>query len=63
MNWDPARPRVTEELGDSVVACGAFGLILGTALRNPAIGVFLGLIVGAMVDGALVARDLARSQA
>jgi uncharacterized protein YqgC (DUF456 family) len=51
------RPSVREDFGDSLVACGALGLIAGTFLHNPSIGVIFGLILGAVVDAVLVVRQ------
>lgn len=56
MNDGWIRPDAPEDLGDSVVAFGALGLIAGTALGNPSIGVICGLILGAMADGLLIVR-------
>lgn len=56
MNDGWVRPTAPEDMGDSLVACGAIGLIAGTALHNPFIGVVCGLILGALADSLLVLR-------
>lgn len=59
MNDDWIRPRASEDFGDAFIVSGCLGLILGTALGNPSIGVIAGLIVGAIADG-LIAGEVVR---
>ncbi len=55
-------PRVSEDFGDAFIAAGFLGLIAGTALGNPSMGVICGLIAGAVTDGLIVAKaERARS--
>lgn len=57
MNDGWIRPSAPEDFGDSLVACGAVGLIAGTALGNAGLGVMFGLILGAMADAFFIVRN------
>ncbi len=56
MNDGWLRPSASEDFGDAFIVSGSLGLIAGTALGNPSIGVICGLIAGAIADGFIVAR-------